>query len=342
MLGIQSAVGRSLASQNLAFPKRKTNLHDARYKSEPLGVASKKIDRPSEDCGGRHFKNHHSLHPSVSGVAWSFSILSASMKVVAVVSFAVCSIVVGQENDACVVAGGDESSCRPKPTWNIHDDHPCNIDIFSPEDFASAFPDGFPTYYEKPFVLRDPHRNAVFQELSNRENVPSLFVGGKTKLPEANLFSFAKTEVSVEEFINSPEVTSWDYANETLYMLTNIEDFSAYVPPPGQAKILDPRIGIGSLGSGVQWHRHGPGFCEVTHGRKHWLLTDSDSRIDYDAKRPSRHWFEYMFTTYQASKIWECTLHAGDAIYFPDNWWHTTVNLDAYTSFVTIFYDVKR
>jgi hypothetical protein len=263
------------------------------------------------------------------------------MNGVALVSLAVCSFVVGLEHDVCAVPGGVGSSCRPKPTWNIHDDHPCNMDVFSPEEFASAFSDGFPTYYEKPFVLRDPQRNVVFQELSNRENAPSLFVGGTAKLPEANLYSFAKTDVSVEEFINSPEVTSWDYADETLYMLTSIDDFSAYVPPPGQAKILDTRIGIGSLGSGVQWHRHGPGFCEVTHGRKHWLLTDSVTQPFYDHKRPSRHWFEYMFSTYQESKIWECTLHPGDAIYFPDRWWHTTVNLDAYTSFVTIFYDVK-
>ena len=249
--------------------------------------------------------------------------------------------VAGQGRSSDVCAGGDESSCRPEPTWNIHDDHPCNIEILSPQDFALAFPDGFPTYYEKPFLLRDPQRNTVFQELSKRENVPSLFVGGTTMLPEANLFSFAKTEVSVKEFANSPEVTSWDYADKTLYMLTSLQDFSAYIPPPGLAKISDTRIGIGSLGSGVQWHSHGPGFCEVTHGRKHWLLTDSVERPPYNHRRPSRHWFEYSFSTYQESKIWECTLHAGDAIYFPNKWWHTTVNLDAYTSFVTIFYDTK-
>ena len=109
------------------------------------------------------------------------------MNGVALVSLAVCSFVVGLEHDVCAVPGGVGSSCRPKPTWNIHDDHPCNMDVFSPEEFASAFSDGFPTYYEKPFVLRDPQRNVVFQELSNRENAPSLFVGGTAKLPEANL-----------------------------------------------------------------------------------------------------------------------------------------------------------
>ena len=241
-----------------------------------------------------------------------------------------------KNDDTC----GNSNSCPPEPTWNLLDNHPCNIDVKSPEDFASEFPDGFPALYEKPIILRDPQRNKIFQELSSRDNAPLLFDGGVTKLPEANLYSWAKTEVSVKDFVNSPEVTSWDEADKILYMLTTIEDFSAYVPPPGLGKVVDTRLGIGSFGSGVQWHDDGPGFCELMHGRKHWVLTQADKRPFYDHKRPSRHWFEYMFSDYKGSKIWECTLQPGDAIYFPNRWFHTTVNLDAYTSFVTTFYEV--
>mmetsp|Transcript_29650 Transcript_29650/g.71741 ORF Transcript_29650/g.71741 Transcript_29650/m.71741 type:complete len:512 (-) Transcript_29650:66-1601(-) len=34
---------------------------------------------------------------------------------------------------------------------------------------------------------------------------------------------------------------------------------------------------------------------------------------------------------------WECTLNPGDLIYFPDMWWHATINLDEYTAFISTF-----
>ena len=33
----------------------------------------------------------------------------------------------------------------------------------------------------------------------------------------------------------------------------------------------------------------------------------------------------------------ECTLNPGDIIYFPNMWWHATLNLDEYTAFVSTF-----
>jgi oxalate decarboxylase/phosphoglucose isomerase-like protein (cupin superfamily) len=31
------------------------------------------------------------------------------------------------------------------------------------------------------------------------------------------------------------------------------------------------------------------------------------------------------------------TVDPGDTIYFPDRWWHATINLDPYTAFVSTF-----
>lgn len=261
------------------------------------------------------------------------------MKVVVAFSFILGSFVQGQDSNVCSEA---DNSCRPKPTWNLHDDHPCNIDIISPQVFASKFPEGFPTFHDKPFVLRDPTRNEIFQNLTKREYVASLFPGNTVKLARPNLFSFAETEVSVEDFINSPETTGMDLVETKLYMLLSIEALSGYIPPPGKGIIGDRRIGIGQLGSGAQWHAHGPGFCEAMHGRKHWLLVPPEKQPELDHTRPSIHWFEYSYSTYQEQKLWECTIHPGDAIYFPHRWWHTTVNLDAYVSFVTTFYDINN
>lgn len=33
----------------------------------------------------------------------------------------------------------------------------------------------------------------------------------------------------------------------------------------------------------------------------------------------------------------ECTLSPGELLYFPDHWWHATINLDVYTVFVSTF-----
>ena len=274
-----------------------------------------------------------------SRTAFLLSTWNATMKRILLFSFLLGSFAGGQDSSTC--PEGDDS-CHPEPTWNLLDDHPCNIDILSLEDFSSTFPQGFPMIYDKPFILRDSERNRLFQELTERQNVASLFAGDTVKLPFADLYSFATNEVNVEDYINLPETTSWDEAGKSLYMLTSLDDFSNYTPPPGLAEISDTRIGIGALGSGVQWHSHGPGFCETMQGRKHWLLTEPDNKPAYDMKRPSRHWLEYFYATYQEKHIWECTVEPGDAIYFPNMWWHTTVNLDAYTAFVSIFYDISN
>jgi hypothetical protein len=38
-----------------------------------------------------------------------------------------------------------------------------------------------------------------------------------------------------------------------------------------------------------------------------------------------------------AKKPWECTIHEGEMIYFPDGWHHATINLERYTVFVSSF-----
>lgn len=36
-------------------------------------------------------------------------------------------------------------------------------------------------------------------------------------------------------------------------------------------------------------------------------------------------------------KPWECTINAGEMLYFPDQWHHATINLSPYTVFVSSF-----
>ncbi len=34
---------------------------------------------------------------------------------------------------------------------------------------------------------------------------------------------------------------------------------------------------------------------------------------------------------------YECTLSPGEMIYFPDGWYHATINLSQYTAFISTF-----
>ena len=136
-------------------------------------------------------------------------------------------------------------------------------------------------------------------------------------------------------------------------------------------------FGIGHRGSGVQWHTHGPGFSEAVHGRKHWILhpptrrppprtrsitttkypihpyqhhnnnhtttaTATNVPIDqYHKDQSSRYWMEYVYPflpkDIREQNYYECTLDPGDVIYFPNHWWHATINLDRYTAFISTF-----
>jgi hypothetical protein len=152
-----------------------------------------------------------------------------------------------------------------------------------------------------------------------------------------------------------------------------------------QQHLVALSFGIGNIGSGVQWHLHGPGFSETIHGRKHWVLYPPQLRPEYDLNYASRHWMENVYPTlddWSASEVknekqghfeymqkwkyskqeatakrsaktavnvkdedngridkkpWECTIHEGEMIYFPDGWHHATINLERYTVFVSTF-----
>lgn len=148
-----------------------------------------------------------------------------------------------------------------------------------------------------------------------------------------------------------------------------------YQLPPCQAcqhhKYVALSFGIGNRGSGVQWHIHGPGFSEALHGRKHWILYPPQYEPPlFHHDQSTRHWMEYIYTNttqlIQAHEQWlllnttakdsagkqdnkskhpilkngrpyECTLDPGDMIYFPDRWYHATINCDPYTAFVSTF-----
>ena len=90
-------------------------------------------------------------------------------------------------------------------------------------------------------------------------------------------------------------------------------------------------------GTGVPFHFHGPGFAETIIGRKRWFLTPPTERPTFDGDTSSLNWFLEQYESARISpNLLECTLGPSDLIYFPDRWWHATLNIET-SVFVSTF-----
>lgn len=255
------------------------------------------------------------------------------------------------QHSSCPNPSMKDPNCHPPPTWNLQDaTKHCNIPKYTLEEFQQTWPGGsFPLFYDHPIIIVSSTLNKKFQQMTTPEEILNRWDSETITLPQANVYSFGsgKTMSLYEYIFQMPETLAFDYAHQKPYMLQSLANFSQYQMPTGmEHKAKDRRLGVGTTGSGAQWHMHGPGFCEVLHGVKHWALVEKPTKPKYESDFVSRHWFEYQYTSWVSDKskpkIWECTLYPGDAIYFPHHWFHTTVNLDRYTVFVTSFLDIHE
>eukprot|EP00941_MAST-03F_sp_MAST-3F-sp1_P001999 g1999.t1 len=124
---------------------------------------------------------------------------------------------------------------------------------------------------------------------------------------------------------------------------------SPFRPDELQARTL--AFGMGGKFSGVPFHTHGPGWSEVLHGRKRWFIVphvfgeDPKKQFsDFDPEKSQMQWVEEKYETFgqqgtlsEGHNLYECVIVAGEALYFPTHFFHATLNLDAYTVFVSAF-----
>lgn len=67
-----------------------------------------------------------------------------------------------------------------------------------------------------------------------------------------------------------------------------------------------------------------------------WVLYKDKPNFHKD--QTSLNWMEYTYSSMtKKNRPLECTLNPGDIIYFPNMWWHATINLDPYSAFVSTF-----
>jgi len=131
--------------------------------------------------------------------------------------------------------------------------------------------------------------------------------------------------------------------SETLYLFGDIDQtiwkplLDEYKLPKWTVPQHEPVLsfGIAAVGTGVPFHFHGPGFGEVIYGSKRWFLTPYDSPPTFNPDRSTLDWYTNEYPKL-VSKPLECLLRPGEVIYFPDRWYHATLNAET-SVFISTF-----
>jgi hypothetical protein len=237
--------------------------------------------------------------------------------------------------------------------WIPEATHPCTIERMTNKEFKKRFgPRGLPPLNGLPLVITSDDegtRNQQFRDLTRFDHILDSFPDNfSVTLSSSNSFSEHRRTVPFARYLQvsvEGETMPDQLSNETWYLFgeTYSDDWKRllknYEIPSCHACDLETvalSFGIGNRGSGVQWHVHGPGFSEAIHGRKHWVL--QRHKPDFHPDQTSRNWMEYNYIAMSPEdRPLECTLSPGDLVYFPDMWFHATINLDPYTAFVSTF-----
>jgi hypothetical protein len=270
-----------------------------------------------------------------------------------------------------LASASDDSSSehqQNKPGWDPKANHPCTIEQISLTDFTLKYghQGGLPPLFPRPIIITNSNnanknksinkRNQQFQNLTRSDSILHSFPQNFTvTLSSSNSFSEHRRIIPLASYLKEVNMGPTNpnmKSNENWYLFG--ETYStewkhllrSYEVPPCQAcdnkfdeNLIALSFGIGNSGSGVQWHVHGPGFSEAIHGRKHWILYPPEHRPDFHPDQTSLNWMYYNYSIIKSieDRPLECTLSSGDILYFPNMWWHATVNVDDYTAFVSTF-----
>uniref|UniRef100_A0A8C8S2H9 Jumonji domain containing 8 n=1 Tax=Pelusios castaneus TaxID=367368 RepID=A0A8C8S2H9_9SAUR len=211
-----------------------------------------------------------------------------------------------------------------------------------------VIPSVFSRYaFSRPVVIQGITDNSEFQALCMKDKLLAEFGNRLVRLSTANTYSYRKVDVPFQEYVEhllgSQDLAS--LGSDTLYFFgdNNFTEwdslFQKYMPPPfripGTSRAYS--FGIAGSGSGVPFHWHGPGYSEVIFGRKRWFLYPPEKTPEFHPNKTTLSWLldTYPFLPPEERPV-ECTIHPGEVLYFPDRWWHATLNLDT-SVFISTF-----
>uniref|UniRef100_A0A3B4ZKF3 Jumonji domain containing 8 n=1 Tax=Stegastes partitus TaxID=144197 RepID=A0A3B4ZKF3_9TELE len=176
--------------------------------------------------------------------------------------------------------------------------------------------------YSRPVVLRGFTDNTKFQLLCSKSTLLKEFGSRTVKLSTANTYSYRKTLY----FFGDNNFTEWQSL------------FDQYESPPFVLPNTSGAFSFGiAAGTGVPFHWHGPGYSEVIYGRKRWFLFPPDKEPHFHPNRTTLSWVTETYPNLPEEEApMECTIRPGELLYFPDRWWHATLNLDT-SVFISTF-----
>ena len=192
-----------------------------------------------------------------------------------------------------VTAALDDGECDAKQQelkWNPSaQNHECNIKRITESELITRFgPLGLPNLYPYPLVIvpdnagsRHATRNEHFATLTTQERLPLNFAPDfNVTLTGSDSLSSHRRTISLKQYLyeiqhnNGGETPPDQLGNQTWYLFG--ETFSGewakflreYNLPlchsctelHYQQGLIALSFGVGNLGSGVQWHLHGPGL----------------------------------------------------------------------------------
>ncbi|XP_026887683.1 jmjC domain-containing protein 8 [Electrophorus electricus] len=229
---------------------------------------------------------------------------------------------------------------------SLSDEGRCNVDIRDVNSITHA--EFIHEYaYTKPVILRDITDNAKFRLLCTKTNLLREYSDKRVRLSTANTHSYRKVDVQFKDFVKfllNPQSED-TLGSDTLYFFgdNNFTEwhslFEKYKAPPYHLPYTSPAysFGIAGPGTGVPFHWHGPGYSEVIYGRKRWFLYPPDEAPEFHPNHTTLSWVTH---SYPNLELWnrplECTIRPGEVLYFPDRWWHATLNLDT-SVFISTF-----
>ena len=114
-------------------------------------------------------------------------------------------------------------------------------------------------------------------------------------------------------------------------------------PPCGptcSGRDATPTFGIGSPNSGTSFHFHGPAFSEAIIGSKRWFVYPAHLKPDMTqlANVSMWRWAEEILPSLpHREEIYDCTISPGEALWFPTQLYHATLNLDPFNVFMSLF-----
>ncbi|KJH47862.1 EAP30/Vps36 family protein [Dictyocaulus viviparus] len=227
---------------------------------------------------------------------------------------------------------------------------PCNIERHNANDLTQKeFLTRFA--YNEPVIIYNVN-NDEFRRLTARKKMMEDWKDYQVTLNSANTYSYTRIQTSFGEYVEyylKPQNIATP-GNETMYLFGDIDQelwdplLRSYKLPqwslPGHTPALS--FGLAGAGTGVPFHFHGPGFAEVIHGSKRWFLYPFEQKPDFDPDQSTLEWYlrKYPLLLYEELPL-ECLLSPGEIIYFPDRWWHATLNSET-SVFVSTFLSPQK